>query len=68
MVKKQARRIEQLRADEISLPAPAAMVFIPCKDGRSHTPEEWASADALAAGADVLLEAVLEVDGLTAGP
>lgn len=52
----------------ISRVAPAAMVFIPCKDGRSHTPEEWASADALAAGADVLLEAVLEVDGLTAGP
>jgi N-carbamoyl-L-amino-acid hydrolase len=46
----------------ISQVAPAAMVFIPCKDGRSHTPEEWASADALAAGAEVLLEAILQVD------
>jgi N-carbamoyl-L-amino-acid hydrolase len=42
--------------------APAAMAFIPCKDGRSHTPEEWASPDAVAAGTGVLLEAVLAVD------
>jgi N-carbamoyl-L-amino-acid hydrolase len=42
--------------------APAAMAFIPCKDGRSHTPEEWATADSLAAGTEVLFEAVLEVD------
>jgi N-carbamoyl-L-amino-acid hydrolase len=52
----------------ISQVAPAAMVFIPCKDGRSHTPEEWATADALAAGADVLFEAILEVDRTTASP
>jgi beta-ureidopropionase / N-carbamoyl-L-amino-acid hydrolase len=46
----------------ISQVAPAAMVFIPCKDGRSHTPEEWASSEAVAAGAQVLLEAVIEID------
>ena len=46
----------------ISEVAPAAMVFIPCKEGRSHTPEEWASAEAIAAGTEVLLEAILEVD------
>lgn len=46
----------------ISQVAPAAMVFIPCKDGRSHTPEEWATADALAAGTEVLFEAILDVD------
>ncbi len=46
----------------ISQVAPAAMVFIPCKDGRSHTPEEWASAQALAAGTEVLLGAILDVD------
>ena len=50
----------------ISQVAPAAMVFIPCKDGRSHTPEEWATAEALAAGTEVLLEAILEVDRATA--
>ena len=52
----------------ISQVAPAAMVFIPCKDGRSHTPEEWASADALAAGTEVLFEAILEVDRVTTSP
>ena len=52
----------------ISQVAPAAMVFIPCKDGRSHTPEEWASAGAVAAGTEVLLEAILEVDSATGGP
>jgi beta-ureidopropionase / N-carbamoyl-L-amino-acid hydrolase len=46
----------------ISQVAPAAMVFIPCKDGRSHTPEEWASADDLAAGTQVILEAILQID------
>ena len=46
----------------ISQIAPAAMVFIPCKDGRSHTPEEWASADALAAGTQVILDAILRID------
>lgn len=46
----------------MSLVAPAAMVFIPCKDGRSHTPEEWASAEALSAGTRVLYEAILQVD------
>jgi beta-ureidopropionase / N-carbamoyl-L-amino-acid hydrolase len=46
----------------ISQVAPAAMVFIPCKGGRSHTPEEWASAEALAAGTHVILEAILRID------
>jgi N-carbamoyl-L-amino-acid hydrolase len=52
----------------ISQVAPAAMVFIPCKDGLSHAPEEWASAGALAAGAEVLFEAILEVDRTTTNP
>jgi len=46
----------------ISLVAPVAMVFIPCKGGRSHTPEEWASPEALAAGTEVLLDAILSFD------
>jgi beta-ureidopropionase / N-carbamoyl-L-amino-acid hydrolase len=55
----------------ISKVAPAAMVFIPCKDGRSHTPEEWADQSAIAAGAQVTLEALMGVDraaGSTAWP
>jgi N-carbamoyl-L-amino-acid hydrolase len=47
----------------MSLIAPAAMVFIPCKGGRSHTPEEWTTADQLAIGTEVMLDAVLRFDG-----
>lgn len=43
--------------------APAAMIFIPCKDGISHNEAEYAAPEALAAGADVLLAAMLEAAG-----
>ena len=42
--------------------APAAMVFMPCRGGRSHCPDEWAETDAIALGAEVLLETVLRLD------
>jgi N-carbamoyl-L-amino-acid hydrolase len=42
--------------------AKAAMIFIPCRGGRSHTPEEWAETDDIALGAAVLLEAVVRLD------
>ena len=35
---------------------PAAMIFIPCRDGVSHRPDEYASPDAIAAGTLVLAE------------
>ena len=41
--------------------APAGMIFIPCKDGLSHNEEESAEPDDLAAGAEVMLRAVLEM-------
>lgn len=37
---------------------PAAMVFVPCRGGRSHTPDEYASPEACANGAALLREAV----------
>ena len=46
--------------------APSAMIFVPCKDGRSHTPEEWSEPGEIAAGAAVLLDAVLRLDTLLA--
>jgi len=46
--------------------APAAMLFIPCRDGKSHAPEEWAEPDAIAAGTAVIAEAVLRFDRLHA--
>jgi len=41
--------------------APTAMIFVPCSGGLSHNEAEEASAADLAAGADVLLQAVLAV-------
>ena len=42
--------------------APAAMVFIPSRDGRSHCAEEWSDKHHLAGGADVLLGAILDLE------
>ena len=40
----------------------SGMIFIPCRMGRSHTPEEWAENDDIALGATVLFEAVRALD------
>lgn len=45
--------------------APSAMVFVPCREGRSHAPEEWAERDSLAAGAAVIHDAILKFDLVT---
>src|ERR1051325_2265276 len=42
--------------------APAAMIFVPCKDGISHNEVEYSSKEQCAAGAQVLLQAVLDYD------
>jgi N-carbamoyl-L-amino-acid hydrolase len=42
--------------------APSAMVFVPCRAGKSHAPEEWADRDAIAAGAAVIYQAVRAID------
>ena len=41
---------------------PAAMVFVPCRDGLSHHADEWAEPAALAAGARVLLATIETID------
>lgn len=41
---------------------PSAMVFVPCRHGKSHAPEEWADREAIAAGAAVMLETVKALD------
>jgi N-carbamoyl-L-amino-acid hydrolase len=41
---------------------PSAMVFVPCRAGKSHAPEEWADRDAIAAGAAVIYQAVTDLD------
>lgn len=44
--------------------APAAMIFVPCREGISHSAAEWSSAEQLGRGADVLLDTVLACDAL----
>ena len=41
--------------------APAAMLFIPCRGGVSHRPDEYAAPEAIAAGVLVLAEALMEL-------
>lgn len=41
----------------------AAMIFVPCRGGRSHAPEEFAATDDIALGAAALLHAVIQLDG-----
>jgi N-carbamoyl-L-amino-acid hydrolase len=41
---------------------PAAMVFIPCRGGKSHAPEEWAEREAIATGGAVMLQAIRQID------
>lgn len=41
---------------------PTSMVFVPCRDGVSHNPEEFCAEDDCANGAQVLMHAVLRFD------
>ncbi len=41
---------------------PVGMVFIPCLNGRSHCPEEWAELDDIVTGTQVLAGALLRLD------
>ena len=46
----------------VSRVAPAAMIFVPCRDGISHNEAEYSSKEQCAKGAQVLLQAVLDYD------
>jgi beta-ureidopropionase / N-carbamoyl-L-amino-acid hydrolase len=46
----------------ISRIAPMAMLFVPCRAGRSHCAEEWSEPEQLATGAAVLFETLLRLD------
>jgi beta-ureidopropionase / N-carbamoyl-L-amino-acid hydrolase len=51
-------------AGYVSRVAPSAMIFVPCRGGISHNEAEYASPEHCAAGAQVLLQAVLSYDRL----
>jgi N-carbamoyl-L-amino-acid hydrolase len=38
------------------------MLFIPCKEGRSHCPEEWAELEHIGYGVDVLANTIMTID------
>jgi len=42
---------------------PVGMIFIPCRHGYSHRPEEYASPEAIAAGVQVLADSLAELAG-----
>lgn len=42
--------------------APMGMIFVPSKDGRSHTPEEWTDVGEIAIGARMLLQTIINLD------
>jgi N-carbamoyl-L-amino-acid hydrolase len=46
----------------VSRVAPTSMIFVPCRDGISHNEAEFTSKEQCAAGAQVLLQAVLDYD------
>jgi beta-ureidopropionase / N-carbamoyl-L-amino-acid hydrolase len=54
-------------AVHLSTVTPAAMIFVPCKDGLSHNEAESATREHCAAGAQVLLEAALALDAKLGG-
>lgn len=41
---------------------PVSMVFVPCRDGRSHDPLEWCSAQDAANGARVITQIIQDID------
>ncbi|HLI77459.1 MAG TPA: M20/M25/M40 family metallo-hydrolase, partial [Acidobacteriaceae bacterium] len=45
--------------------APVAMIFIPCRDGVSHRPDEYATPDAILLGVRVLAETLAQLSGAT---
>ena len=51
-------------ASPVATRVPAAMVFVPCRDGISHHESEWAEPGDLAAGCNVILHAMLARAGV----
>ncbi|NVK49189.1 MAG: Zn-dependent hydrolase [Cyclobacteriaceae bacterium] len=49
-------------AQEMARIAPMGMIFIPSKDGISHSPQEFSSKEDIANGANVLLNTILRLD------
>ena len=49
-------------AKEIAAKAPIGMIFVPSKDGISHSPEEFTEWKDIATGFQVLFDTVMRLD------
>lgn len=49
-------------AQDMARIAPTGMIFVPSRDGISHSPREFTTKDDMANGADVLLRSLLAID------
>lgn len=49
-------------AQDMAMITPTGMIFVPSKDGISHSPKEFTSATDMANGANVLLQTILALD------
>ena len=49
-------------AQDMALVAPTGMIFVPSKNGISHSPDEFTSAKDMANGANVLLQTIMSLD------
>jgi N-carbamoyl-L-amino-acid hydrolase len=49
-------------ANHLAALCPVGLLFVPCREGRSHCPEEWAEPAHVEAGTRLLLETVLRLD------
>ena len=49
-------------AQDMAKIAPTGMIFVPSRGGISHSPREYTSAEAMANGANVLLDTILAID------
>jgi N-carbamoyl-L-amino-acid hydrolase len=54
-------------AQSIALLAPVGMIFVPSRNGISHSPGEYSDPDDIVAGIDVLLHTLLAVDAMDLG-
>ena len=51
-------------AQDMALISPSAMIFVPSKDGISHSPQEFTDIEMIKKGANVLLNTLIKIDNI----
>jgi N-carbamoyl-L-amino-acid hydrolase len=54
-------------AQEIANLGPVGMIFVPSRDGISHSPREFSKPEDITNGANVLLHSLLKLDSMILG-